>query len=212
MSSEYRLKYLMFDNTDQYPCLFVNFSLQKNHIYTSGASGTNAAVIRGALRAEKPELLTVILPQSLKKQPPESQELLSKVRISWKDISVELFIFLEAFIELQLSLGFCIMVFSILVGFLMLFVYSNSFDLYRRSCVLRSWPLDHWRILLLCIRTEFNTHMVVDNLLKFAGQECDREASQWSSTAARSQQVVSSSALYLYLFFNVSVPFVYSII
>ncbi|CAN0859806.1 hypothetical protein LINGRAHAP2_LOCUS7768 [Linum grandiflorum] len=54
--------------------------LQKNHIYTSGASGTNAAVIRGALRAEKPELLTVILPQSLKKQPPESQELLEKVK------------------------------------------------------------------------------------------------------------------------------------
>ncbi|GJM94143.1 hypothetical protein PR202_ga10760 [Eleusine coracana subsp. coracana] len=55
--------------------------ITKNHIFTSGASGTNAAVIRGALRAEKPELLTVILPQSLKKQPPESQELLSKVRI-----------------------------------------------------------------------------------------------------------------------------------
>ncbi|XP_073046160.1 uncharacterized protein [Primulina eburnea] len=54
--------------------------ITKNHIYTSGASGTNAAVIRGALRAEKPELLTVILPQSLKKQPPESQELLSKVQ------------------------------------------------------------------------------------------------------------------------------------
>ncbi|PWZ10648.1 hypothetical protein Zm00014a_043725 [Zea mays] len=52
--------------------------ITKNHIFTSGASGTNAAVIRGALRAEKPELLTVILPQSLKKQPPESQELLSK--------------------------------------------------------------------------------------------------------------------------------------
>lgn len=63
-------------------CMFLNSCLQKNHIYTSGASGTNAAVIRGALRAEKPELLTVILPQSLKKQPPESQELLSKVRIS----------------------------------------------------------------------------------------------------------------------------------
>ncbi|AQK96109.1 hypothetical protein ZEAMMB73_Zm00001d011178 [Zea mays] len=60
--------------------------ITKNHIFTSGASGTNAAVIRGALRAEKPELLTVILPQSLKKQPPESQELLSKVRIH--DISV----------------------------------------------------------------------------------------------------------------------------
>ncbi|KAH0889972.1 hypothetical protein HID58_052401 [Brassica napus] len=54
--------------------------ITKNHIYTSGASGTNAAVIRGALRAEMPELLTVILPQSLKKQPPESQELLSKVQ------------------------------------------------------------------------------------------------------------------------------------
>ncbi|GJN18626.1 hypothetical protein PR202_gb05802 [Eleusine coracana subsp. coracana] len=33
--------------------------ITKNHIFTSGASGTNAAVIRGALRAEKPELLTV---------------------------------------------------------------------------------------------------------------------------------------------------------
>lgn len=54
--------------------------ITKNHIYTSGASGTNAAVIRGALRAEKPELLTVILPQSLQKQPPESQELLAKVK------------------------------------------------------------------------------------------------------------------------------------
>ncbi|PNT75593.1 uncharacterized protein LOC100841407 [Brachypodium distachyon] len=54
--------------------------ITKNHIFTSGASGTNAAVIRGALRAEKPDLLTVILPQSLNKQPPESQELLSKVQ------------------------------------------------------------------------------------------------------------------------------------
>ncbi|KAL6493402.1 hypothetical protein OROGR_032464 [Orobanche gracilis] len=52
--------------------------ITKNHIFTSGASGTNAAVIRGALRAEKPELLTVILPQSLQKQSPESQELLAK--------------------------------------------------------------------------------------------------------------------------------------
>ncbi|KAL5769588.1 hypothetical protein ACOSP7_013742 [Xanthoceras sorbifolium] len=59
--------------------------ITKNHIYISGASGTNAAVIRGALRAEKPELLTVILPQSLKKQPPESQELLSKVRVLIND-------------------------------------------------------------------------------------------------------------------------------
>lgn len=45
-----------------------------NHVFTSGAGGTNAAVIRGALRAEKPELLTVVLPQSLHKQPNETQE------------------------------------------------------------------------------------------------------------------------------------------
>mmetsp|Transcript_11387 Transcript_11387/g.19882 ORF Transcript_11387/g.19882 Transcript_11387/m.19882 type:complete len:293 (+) Transcript_11387:54-932(+) len=53
--------------------------LTGNHIFTSGAGGTNAAVIRGALRAEKEDLLTVILPQSLDKQPPESQEQLKKV-------------------------------------------------------------------------------------------------------------------------------------
>ena len=53
--------------------------LTNNHIFTSGATGTNAAVIRGALRAERPDLLTVVLPQSLSKQPPESQELLKKV-------------------------------------------------------------------------------------------------------------------------------------
>lgn len=53
--------------------------LTGNHIYTSGATGTNAAVIRGALRAEKPELLTVVLPQSMHKQPEESQTLLSQV-------------------------------------------------------------------------------------------------------------------------------------
>lgn len=36
-------------------------------------------MIRGALRAERPELLTVVLPQSLSKQPQESQELLKEV-------------------------------------------------------------------------------------------------------------------------------------
>ncbi|KAG1664375.1 hypothetical protein FOA52_004708 [Chlamydomonas sp. UWO 241] len=50
-----------------------------NHIYTSGAIGTNAAVIKGALRANAPDKLTVILPQSLKRQPSESQDLLEKV-------------------------------------------------------------------------------------------------------------------------------------
>ena len=54
--------------------------MQGNHIYTSGATGTNAAVIRGALRANEPDLLTVVLPQSLSKQPPESQEELTKVK------------------------------------------------------------------------------------------------------------------------------------
>jgi len=53
--------------------------LSGNHVYTSGASGTNAAAIRGAIRAERPDLLTVVLPQSLHKQTKESQELLKDV-------------------------------------------------------------------------------------------------------------------------------------
>lgn len=50
-----------------------------NHVFTSGAPGTNAAVIKGALRAEKPDLLTVVLPQSLVRQPGETQDQLRKV-------------------------------------------------------------------------------------------------------------------------------------
>jgi phosphoheptose isomerase len=53
--------------------------LSGNHVYTSGAGGTHAATIRGALRAERPELLTVVLPQSMSKQPEESQKLLKQV-------------------------------------------------------------------------------------------------------------------------------------
>ncbi|KAL3791108.1 hypothetical protein HJC23_012093 [Cyclotella cryptica] len=53
--------------------------LSGNHLYTSGAQGTNAAAIRGALRAFQPNLLTVVLPQSMSKQTPESQELLEDV-------------------------------------------------------------------------------------------------------------------------------------
>ena len=45
----------------------------------SFAPGTNWQVIRGALRAERPELLTVVLPQSMSKQPQESQDLLAQV-------------------------------------------------------------------------------------------------------------------------------------
>lgn len=52
--------------------------LAGNRLMTSGAQGTNAAVIRGAMRAD-PNLLTVILPQSLDRQPRESREQLEKV-------------------------------------------------------------------------------------------------------------------------------------
>lgn len=52
--------------------------LAGNRLMTSGATGTNAAAIKGAMRAE-PSLLTVILPQSLAKQPRESQEQLKQV-------------------------------------------------------------------------------------------------------------------------------------
>lgn len=61
--------------------------LSGNHIYTSGSAGnienslktTNTAVIYGALRACSSELLTVILPQSLPRQPAEMQTLLMRV-------------------------------------------------------------------------------------------------------------------------------------
>ncbi len=52
--------------------------LSGNRIITSGATGTNFAVIRGALRAD-PNLLTVILPQSLARQPHESRDQLENV-------------------------------------------------------------------------------------------------------------------------------------
>lgn len=55
--------------------------LSGNHVITSGGgSGTNIAVIRGALRACNPDLLTVMLPQSIYKQPAEIQALLQRVQ------------------------------------------------------------------------------------------------------------------------------------
>jgi thiazole synthase ThiGH ThiG subunit len=54
--------------------------LSGNHVFTSGAQGTNAAAVRGALRANQTDLLTVVLPQSFEKQTSESQELLNKVK------------------------------------------------------------------------------------------------------------------------------------
>lgn len=52
--------------------------LSGNQLLTSGATGTNAAAIRGAMRAD-PNLLTVVLPQSIDQQPPESQRQLDTV-------------------------------------------------------------------------------------------------------------------------------------
>jgi hypothetical protein len=52
--------------------------LSGNRLITSGAAGTNAAAIRGAMRADR-DMLTVILPQSLSRQPRESQEQLQQV-------------------------------------------------------------------------------------------------------------------------------------
>ncbi|MEA5463024.1 DNA recombination-mediator protein A [Leptothoe sp. PORK10 BA2] len=49
-----------------------------NRLLTSGATGTNSAAIRGAMKAD-PNLLTVILPQSLARQPRESREQLDLV-------------------------------------------------------------------------------------------------------------------------------------
>lgn len=52
--------------------------LAGNRVMTSGATGTNLAAIRGAMRAD-PNLLTVILPQSLARQPRESRDTLENV-------------------------------------------------------------------------------------------------------------------------------------
>ncbi len=52
--------------------------LSGNRLMTSGSQGCNAAAIRGAMRAD-PNLLTVILPQSLDRQPRESREQLEQV-------------------------------------------------------------------------------------------------------------------------------------
>lgn len=52
--------------------------LSGNRLITSGATGTNSAAIKGAMRAD-PNLLTVILPQSLGRQPHESRLQLEQV-------------------------------------------------------------------------------------------------------------------------------------
>ncbi|MEO1430594.1 MAG: DNA recombination-mediator protein A [Cyanobacteria bacterium J06632_19] len=52
--------------------------LSGNRVITSGATGTNSAAIKGAMRAD-PNFLTVILPQSLDRQPLESRQQLEQV-------------------------------------------------------------------------------------------------------------------------------------
>lgn len=52
--------------------------LSGNRLMTSGATGTNSAAVRGAMRAN-PNLLTVVLPQSMKRQPQESRKQLEQV-------------------------------------------------------------------------------------------------------------------------------------
>lgn len=53
-------------------------ALTGNRILTSGATGTNLAVVKGAIRADV-KAVTVILPQSLDKQPAESRASLEQV-------------------------------------------------------------------------------------------------------------------------------------
>jgi hypothetical protein len=52
--------------------------VEGNRIITSGSTGTNFAAIRGAMRAD-PNMLTVILPQSLDRQSQESKDQLEQV-------------------------------------------------------------------------------------------------------------------------------------
>lgn len=66
--------------THQYLIEMMSYALvlRGNRLITSGAMGTNAAAIRGATQAD-PKLLTVILPQSLERQPLESRQQLEQV-------------------------------------------------------------------------------------------------------------------------------------
>ena len=66
--------------THQYLIEMLSYALALtgNRILTSGAQGTNSAVIRGAMRADE-GVLTVILPQSLDRQSAESRAQLESV-------------------------------------------------------------------------------------------------------------------------------------
>lgn len=69
-------RHISFTHQQLIEMLGYALALSGNHIITSGASGTNYAVIKGVQRAN-PGNLTVILPQTLEQQTPESREQLS---------------------------------------------------------------------------------------------------------------------------------------
>src|SRR4051794_34305049 len=69
-------RHISFTHQQLIEMLSYALALSGNHLITSGASGTNFAVIKGVLRSN-PGNLTVILPQTLEQQAPESREQLS---------------------------------------------------------------------------------------------------------------------------------------
>lgn len=71
-------RHISFAHQQLIETLAYALALEGNHIITSGAPGTNLAVIKGVQRAN-PENLTVILPQTLEQQPDESREQLVKL-------------------------------------------------------------------------------------------------------------------------------------
>lgn len=69
-------RHLSFTHQQLIELLAYALALSGNHIVTSGAAGTNYAVIKGGQRAN-PANLTVILPQTIDQQPIESKEQLA---------------------------------------------------------------------------------------------------------------------------------------
>ncbi len=69
-------RHISFTHQQLIEMLAYALALAGNNIITSGSSGTNFAVAKGVQRAN-PKNLTVILPQTLEQQNPESRELLN---------------------------------------------------------------------------------------------------------------------------------------
>lgn len=69
-------RHISFTHQQLIEMLAYALALAGNNIITSGSSGTNFAVAKGVQRAN-PKNLTVVLPQTLEQQNPESRELLN---------------------------------------------------------------------------------------------------------------------------------------